>query len=60
MSCKEVKHERFFAGLMLSLSLWAQVDTGNISGTIRDSDGAVLTGAKVALRNAGSGLGLEI
>lgn len=37
-------------------NLSAQVDTGTILGTVRDSSGAVIPGAKVSLTNTGTGL----
>ena len=36
-------------------STFAQVDTGNISGVAKDSSGAVLSGAQVAIRNGATG-----
>jgi hypothetical protein len=41
------------------LPLHAQVDTGSITGTIVDSSGAVVSGAKVALINEGTGAALS-
>jgi hypothetical protein len=38
----------------------AQVDTGIISGAVRDSAGAVVPGAKVTLRNSGTGITLDV
>ena len=35
---------------------WAQVTTGTISGTVKDSTGAVLPGAKVVILNQGTGI----
>jgi hypothetical protein len=35
---------------------WAQVDTGAVLGTIKDSSGAVVPGAKVTLTNEGTSL----
>ena len=42
--------------LLMCASLRAQVDTGSISGTIKDQTGAVIPGAKVSLRNEGTDL----
>jgi len=44
----------------VSLSLLAQVDTGNISGTVRDAGGAVIARAKVGLRNSATGIRLGV
>src|SRR6266849_5939162 len=35
---------------------WAQTNTGSISGTVRDSTGAVVPDAKVTLKNMATGL----
>ena len=47
------------ASLFLCLSevarLVAQVDTGTVSGVVRDSSGGVVPQAKIAIRNAGTG-----
>lgn len=46
--------------LMLSTQhLYGQVDEGSISGTVRDTTGAVVPGATVVLTNTGVGLKLE-
>ncbi len=38
----------------LAFSLWAQVDTGTILGTVRDTSGGVVPGAKVMIANEGT------
>lgn len=53
-----------FAAAILALFfnasfLQAQVDTGSITGTIRDTSGAVVSGAKVTLKNEGTGIALS-
>ena len=42
--------------LLTCASLRAQVDTGSITGAIKDQSGAVIPGAKVSLRNEGTDL----
>src|SRR5260370_10832278 len=37
-------------------SLFAQLDTGGITGTVRDPAGAIIVGAKVTLTNDGTGV----
>jgi hypothetical protein len=41
--------------LILSSSIWAQVATGTITGTVNDRSGAALPGAKVAILNEATG-----
>lgn len=43
------------AFFLLALAGYAQVTTGAISGTVADSTGAVLPGAKVAILNEDTG-----
>lgn len=40
----------------LSASLWSQVDTGRIQGTVHDTTGGAIAGATVAITNEGTGL----
>src|SRR4051812_3531987 len=44
------------AGLLLPRTVIAQVDMGSISGTVRDTSGAVLPGVKVTLSNVDTGV----
>src|SRR5215467_1920227 len=44
--------------LLSAVSLQAQVDTGSITGTVTDSSGAVVSGAKVTLTNEGTAASL--
>jgi Carboxypeptidase regulatory-like domain/TonB dependent receptor len=48
-----------FALLLGASFLRAQVDTGSITGTVRDSSGAVVSGAKITLTNEGTGIALS-
>src|SRR5260370_5855889 len=41
--------------LLLSLSLFSQVNTGTISGVVQDTSGAVIAGAMVTIRNVDTG-----
>ena len=52
----------FLASLLLALAppLWAQKDAGAIVGLVRDSSGAVVTGAKVTVTDVDRGLQLTL
>jgi len=43
-------------GLVLPSRVFSQVDTGSISGTVKDSSGAVIPGATVTLTSEGTGI----
>src|SRR5258705_4008468 len=47
------------SNVLLTPAANAQVDAGGIRGTITDSSGALVSGAKVTLTNEGSGLSTE-
>ncbi len=47
------------ASLIVAAPAWAQFETGNIVGTIKDSTGAVVPGAKVVLTNTQTGVTAE-
>src|SRR5258708_9657551 len=59
VSLKAQKMARLFIFFSLSLFLPAialcQVDTGSISGTVRDTGGSVIPGVNVTLTNRGTG-----
>jgi len=46
-------------GLVAPMKMLAQVDTGAISGTVKDTSGAVIPGAKVAIINEDTGLSIS-
>src|SRR5207253_11413582 len=43
-------------GLVLAVSTFAQVDTGAVSGTVKDTSGGVIPGVKVIIANEDTGL----
>ncbi len=45
--------------LLLPKKMFAQVDTGAISGTVNDTSGGVIAGAKITLSNEDTGLSLS-
>src|SRR5271169_2902471 len=46
--------------LILAGSVWAQVDTGTISGTVKDATGAVIQKADVRIQQAGTELKVQV
>lgn len=46
--------------LILAGSVWAQVDTGTISGTVKDATGAVIQRADVRIQQAGTELKVQV
>ena len=55
MGTRRILAAAFFL-LAATASAWAQRDSGDILGTVRDPSGAVLPGVTVTLTNAGTGL----
>ena len=47
-----------FLSLVVPCQILGQVDTGAISGTIKDTSGGVVAGAKVTLTNEGTGMSI--
>ena len=45
--------------LAVSAPAWAQFETATVVGTVKDSTGAVVPGAKVTLTNTQTGVSLE-
>src|SRR5271166_809209 len=45
-------------GLILPFRIFGQVDTGAISGTIKDTSGGTIAGARVTLTNEGTGVSI--
>lgn len=48
-----------FVGLLVSVSLLAQVSTSTISGSVQDATGAAVAGAKVVAKNEATGVPYE-
>src|SRR5438046_3314211 len=46
-------------GLVAPMNILAQVDTGAISGTVKDTSGGVIPGAKVTIINEDTGLSIS-
>src|SRR5262249_7307933 len=46
----------FFTSILLTATAWSQVQDGNLVGSVFDSTGAVLPGAKVELENTATGI----
>ena len=46
-------------GLVLAVSTFAQVDTGAVSGTVKDTSGGVIPGVKVIIANEDTGLSVS-
>src|SRR5256886_17503557 len=46
-------------GLVAPMNMLAQVDTGAISGTVKDTSGGVIPGAKVTMINEDTGLSIS-
>jgi hypothetical protein len=64
--CRMTRGLKFFLSVtftallfLLNQSVFAQVDEGSINGTVQDTTGAVVPGARVTLLNADMGLKLE-
>ena len=47
---------RYLAPVLLSCALYAQVERGTVSGTVRDASGAIVPGASVTVRNVNTGV----
>ena len=41
-------------------TLWGQTTTGTVSGTVRDTSGAVMPGVTIAVRNTDTGIGRSV
>ena len=46
----------FFCLAFIKTGLHAQIDTGSVTGTVKDPGGAVIPGAKIILKNDGTGV----
>jgi hypothetical protein len=51
---------RYLLVLVLGIAAFAQVDTGTITGVVRDAVGALIPSAKVTIRNVGTGIESEV
>jgi predicted nucleic acid-binding protein len=60
LKAKTISFAIVLLGLSISVQVLAQVDTGTISGTVRDPSGAVVPNAKVTIRNSGTGLAQDL
>ncbi len=49
-----------FVCLCLPAAVWAQQALGNITGTVQDSTGAVIPGAKITITNEQTGISTEV
>ncbi len=47
------------SAFLLSAALWAQFDTGSITGSVTDPAGSAVPGAKITLVNAATGVNLS-
>jgi hypothetical protein len=50
----------FIALLVLALPSYAQIDNGSITGLIRDSSRAVVSGASVTIKNLANGIAINV
>ncbi len=57
-----IRHASVMAFLvpLLGLTLMAQSERGTITGTIRDTSGAVIAGAKITVNNGANGLSVAL
>ena len=51
---------RFLFLFLAAVSAVAQTTTGTIVGTIRDSSGAIITGAKIRVTNEGTNIAISV